>query len=77
MHHLLEHINQDIKRRQSKDKDSKVIKFNTGANEIQQLNPRGPDNSQNIRPITKHKNMYEQNLKTSNSLEGAAAIAGM
>ena len=24
MHYLLEHINQDIKRRQSKDKDSKV-----------------------------------------------------
>ena len=26
MHHLLEHINQDIKKRQSKDKDSTVHK---------------------------------------------------
>ena len=33
MHHLLELINQDMKRRKSKDKDS-----STGAKEIQQVN---------------------------------------
>ena len=44
MHHLLEHINQNIKRRYSKDKDSTVKKkLNTRAKEIQQVNPGGPD----------------------------------
>ena len=42
MHHLLEHINRDIKRRWSKDEDSTVQKRNTGAKEIQKLNPGGP-----------------------------------
>ena len=41
MHYLLEHINQDITRSQSKDKDSTVNKLNTGAKEIQQVNPGG------------------------------------
>ena len=38
MHHLIEHINQDIKRKQSKDKDLAVNKteYNTWAKEIQQ-----------------------------------------
>ena len=46
MHHLLEHINQDIKRRLSKDKDPTVIKLNTGAKEIQQANPGGSHKQQ-------------------------------
>ena len=50
MHHLLEHINQDIKRRYSKDiRTQQYIKLNTRAKEIQQVNPGGPDNSQSIR----------------------------
>ena len=44
MHHLSEHINQDIARRWRKDKDSTVKKkLNTGAKEIQQVNPGGLD----------------------------------
>ena len=43
MHQLLEHINQAIKRRYSKDN---YIKLKKGAKEIQQVNPGGPDNSQ-------------------------------
>ena len=43
MHHLLKHINQDITRRQSKDKDSTVNKTEYGAKEIHQVNPSGPN----------------------------------
>ena len=43
MHLLPEHINQDIKRRFSKDKYSTVNKTNTGAKEIQQVNLGEPD----------------------------------
>ena len=50
MHHLLEHINQDIRRKSSKDKDSQEIKLNTEAKEIKQVNPDVPDSSQSIRP---------------------------
>ena len=55
MHHLLEHINQDIKRRRSKDKDLTENKLNTGAIEIQQVNPDWSDNSQNIRTLPSHQ----------------------
>ena len=55
MHHLLEHINQDIKRRLSKDKDSTVNKTEYRSKEIQQVNPGGPDNSQSIRPLPSHQ----------------------
>ena len=44
-----------IKRRKNKDKDSTVHKLNTGAIEIQQVNPGGPDNSQSIRPLQSHQ----------------------
>ena len=43
MHHLPEHVNQDITRRWSKDKDSTVNKLNTRAKEIQQVNPGRTD----------------------------------
>ena len=43
MHHLPEHTSQDIKRRYSKDKDLIVNKTETGAKDIQQVNPGGPD----------------------------------
>ena len=43
MHHLLEHINQDITRKQSKDKDSTVNRTEYRAKEIQQVNPCVPD----------------------------------
>ena len=39
MHHLLEHINQDITRRLSKDKDSAVNKTEYDSKKIQQVNP--------------------------------------
>ena len=55
MHHLLDHIFQDIKRRQSKENDSTVYKLNTGAKEIQQVNCSGPDNSQSIRSLPSHQ----------------------
>ena len=47
MHHLLEHINQDIKRRNSKDKDSTVNKTEYQSKKIQQVNPSGPDQQSN------------------------------
>ena len=43
MHHLLEHINHDIRMRQSKDKDSTVHKTEYWSKKIQQVNPGGPD----------------------------------
>ena len=43
MHHLLEHINQDIKRRQSKDKNSTVNKTEYQSKKIQQVNPGQPN----------------------------------
>ena len=51
MLHLLVHTNQDIKRRQNKDKDSTV---HTKAKEIQQLNRGGPDQRYYIRPQISH-----------------------
>ena len=55
MHHLIEHINRDIKRRLSKDTDSTVqqTKYQSKT-EIHQVNQGGPDNSQSIRPIPSH-----------------------
>ena len=55
MHHLLEHINQDIKRDEAKIRSQQYIKLNTGAKEMQQVNPGGPDNSQSIRPLPSHQ----------------------
>ena len=52
MHHLLKHINQDIKSDKAKTRTQQYIKLNTRANEIQQTNPSGPDNSQSIRLLT-------------------------
>ena len=44
MHHLLKHINQDITRRKSKDKDSTVNKTEyQSKKKQQQVNPGGPD----------------------------------
>ena len=43
MHHLPEHINQDITRRKSKDKDSTVNKTEYRSKAIQQVSPGGPD----------------------------------
>ena len=43
MHHLLKHINQDITRRKSKDKDSAVNKTEYPSKEIQYVNPGGHD----------------------------------
>ena len=37
---------------------STVIKLNTGAKEIQQENPGGPDNSQSIRPENSSSHLY-------------------
>ena len=55
MHHLLQHINQDIKGDKAKIRTQQYIKLNTGAKEIQQVNPGGPDNSQSIRPLSSHQ----------------------
>ena len=46
MHHLIEHMNQDIKRDKAKIRTQQYIKLNTGAKEIQQANFGGADNSQ-------------------------------
>ena len=40
MHHLLEHINQDIKRDKAKVRTQQLIKLNTGAKEIPTGKPR-------------------------------------
>ena len=55
MHHLLEHINQDIKGDKAKKRAQQLMKLNTGAKEIQQVNAGGPDNSQSIRPLPSHQ----------------------
>ena len=47
MHHLLEHINQDIKKRSSKDKDSTVHKTEYQSKKCN-VKPGGPDSSQSI-----------------------------
>ena len=49
MHHLLEHINQDIKRDKAKERTKQYIKLNTGVKEIQQVITGGHDKSQSIR----------------------------
>ena len=55
MHHLLEHINQDKKKGDKvKIRTQQCIKLNTGAKEMQQVNPGGPDNSQRIRHLPSH-----------------------
>ena len=51
MHHLLEHIDQGIKGDKAKIRTQQLIKLNTWAKEIQQVNPGGPDNNQSIRPL--------------------------
>ena len=51
MHHLLEHVNQDIKGDKAKTMTQQYIKLNTRARKLQQVNPGGPDNSQGIRPL--------------------------
>ena len=43
MHHLLKHINQDITRRLSKDKDLTVNSTEYRSKRNQQVNPGGPD----------------------------------
>ena len=48
MHHLLKHINQDLKTKQ--DKDSTVHKA-IYRSKISTGKPCGPDNSQSIRPL--------------------------
>ena len=55
MHHFLEKINQDIKGAKAKIRTEQCIKLNTGAKEIQQVNPGQPDNNQSIRPIPPHQ----------------------
>ena len=54
MNHLLVHINQGIKGDKSRIRTQQYIQLNTGAKEIQQLNPGGPSNRHNIRPQTFH-----------------------
>ena len=46
MHRLLENINQDIKGDKAKIRTQQYIQLNTGAKQIQQVNPGGPDSSQ-------------------------------
>ena len=65
MHHLLEHINQDIKGDKAKIRSQQYIKLNTGAKEIKQVNPGGPDNSQSIWPIPSHQSKKEGNDQES------------
>ena len=43
MHHPLYHIDQDIKGDKAKIRTQQLIKLNTGAKEIQKVNPGGPD----------------------------------
>ena len=55
MHHLLEHINQDIKRDKAKIRTKQRIELIPEAKEIQQVNPGVPDNSQSIRLLPSHQ----------------------
>ena len=43
MHHLLKHINKDKQWDKAKIRTQQWIKLNSGAKEIQQANPGGPD----------------------------------
>ena len=52
MHHLLEHINRDIKGGTAKIRTQQYIKLKTGAKEIQQVNPVGPDVFKNVNIVT-------------------------
>ena len=51
MHHLLEHINQDIKGDKAKKRTKQLMKLNTGAKEIQQVNPVDLTTAKSIRPL--------------------------
>ena len=52
MHHIIEHINQDKKKGdKARTRTQLYIKLNTGAKEIQQVNPGGPGNSRSIRTL--------------------------
>ena len=55
MHHLLEHIRQDIKGDKAKLRTKQYIKLNTGANEIQQLKPVGLTTAESIKPLPSHQ----------------------
>ena len=58
MHHPLEHINQYIKGDKAKIRTQQYIKLDTGAKDIQQVNmvnPNGPDNSQRIRSLPSYQ----------------------
>ena len=66
MHHLLEHINPDKKGDKAKIRTQQYIKLNTGAKEIQQVNPgqivRGHrDSRANFMPI--YGDLYQIRLK--------------
>ena len=52
MHHLLEHINHNIKGVKAKIRTQQYVKLSTKAKEIQQVNPGGPDNSQKLQAST-------------------------
>ena len=69
MLHLLEHINQDIKRDKAKIRTQQYIKLNTRAREIQQVNPRGPDNSRNIRPLPSSSPTHGHAIKEESKVE--------
>ena len=56
------HINQDIKRRLVKLRTQQYIELNNGANEIQQVNPGGPDNSPTISSIDKSLSRYRHGV---------------
>ena len=43
MHHILEHINQDIKGDKAKIRTQQYIKLNNGAKEVQKVNLSEPD----------------------------------
>ena len=70
MHHLLKHINQDITRRKSKDKDLTVNKTDYGSKRKQQVNPGGP----NKQP--KHQAPSISSIDKSVSLNHWRAIKG-
>ena len=48
MYHLLVHTNRDINKDKTKMRTQQYKQLNTGAKEMQQFNPGGPDHRHNI-----------------------------
>ena len=73
--YLLDNMDHIIKRRLSKDKQSSVHNLNTGAKEIQHLNPIGPDNSPSSRSHPYHLQWIDKSKKEDKDQESIKSLS--